>query len=82
MRGSLSYMERESFDNMPIFMPIKLDATGGTLALALQKLGFEKTPENIVSGPEFQISGTLSKTKNNLREILSKSARSIFKIKN
>lgn len=82
MRGSLSYMERESFDNMPIFMPIKLDATGGALALALQKLGFEKTPENIVSGPEFQISGTLSKTKNNLREILSKSARSIFKIKN
>ncbi|MBO5782061.1 MAG: hypothetical protein J6R08_06350 [Opitutales bacterium] len=82
MRGSLKYMERESFANMPIFIPIKLDATEGRLALALQKLGYEKTPENIVSGPEFQIFGTLSNTKNNLKEILAKSARSIFKVKN
>lgn len=82
IRGSLNYMENESLLNMPIFIPIKLDATGGKLAYLLQKAGYKMASKSIVSGPEFQITGTLSKTKNNLHEILSKAVRSILKFKN
>ena len=82
LQGKIFYIEGESIKNMPLSMPIKLDANGGRLAQILGKLGYQKSESGAVSGPQFNITGSLSNPKNNIAEILSAAARSFLKSKN
>lgn len=82
IQGKIFYIEGEDIKNMPLSMPIKLDAIGGRLAQILAKLGYQKSGSGAVSGPQFNITGSLSNPKNNIPEILSAAARSFLKSKN
>ena len=79
--GTLAYAEGEKLKNMPLTLPIKLDSPSGRLSQILQKIGYPKDESQTVSGPRFEITGTLSRPKNNIAEILAAAAKSVFKQK-